>query len=142
MVVYKRLFCSSPAIVGQHQKRSDVIAAPKCFDRLPGTDLSRSGVPLSGTLSTSTSIRSIGHPIAFGSDSRTSTGGVVLSSSGRSITSTSGGVRATASTVAKFAAQAALNFAPVLRLGALLGEVTLLFAVAASNIVLFIVSAG
>lgn len=119
----------------------DGIDSLECFDHLPGANFSSSVVPVTGSISTSSG--SVVHPIALGSDGRTSTSSVVLRSSGRHVvTSTSSGVGAATGTVAELTTETALNLRPVLRLGALLGEVALLLAIAAGNIVLSVVSMG
>jgi hypothetical protein len=110
------------------------------FGSLPGSDFSRSGVPVR-TTSISTSGTSVGHPVSFGSDfsGGTSTGSVVLTTSGGCVSTTSR-VRATTGAVAELLAVAALNLAPVLGLRAVLREVALSVAVAAGDVVLLLLS--
>jgi hypothetical protein len=110
------------------------------FGLLPGSDLSRSSVPV-GTTSTSTSGTSVGHPVTFSSDfsSRTSTGSVIFTTSGGFVSTTSG-VRATTSAVAVLVAVTAQNLAPVRGLRARLREVALLVAVAAGDVILLFLS--
>jgi hypothetical protein len=112
------------------------------FGLLPGSDLSRSSVPVGTTsTSTSTSGTSVGHPVTFSSDfsSRTSTGSVIFTTSGGFVSTTSG-VRATTSAVAVLVAVTAQNLAPVRGLRARLREVALLVAVAAGDVILLFLS--